>query len=55
MTDWYVSLPYATGMISVYDGRVANAPPIWRWMIGMHWADARRWLIDRGGHGEPMP
>lgn len=55
MTDWYVTLPYATGMVTVHKGRVVSTPPIFRWMIGMQWIDCKATIASKGGHGEPLP
>lgn len=55
MTDWYVTTPRATGLVTTEEGRVTRTPPIWRWMIGKSWHACRTWLIAQGGNGEPLP
>lgn len=55
MTDWYVTLPYATGLITVVDGKVVKTPPIFRWMIGMQWLLCKDQIQKKGGHGEVVP
>lgn len=54
-TDWYVTLYYGTGMVTVENGRVINAPPLFRWMIGMQWLLCKEQIAKRGGHGEVLP
>lgn len=55
MTDWYVTLPYATGLVTVEQGKVVKTPPIFRWMIGMQWLLCKDQIAKKGGHGEPVP
>ena len=46
----WVNLPYACYGIEVgADGRVAEAPPIARWMIRKEWSAVRFWIEDHGG------
>lgn len=54
MTDWYVTLPYATGLVRVEDHKVVDAPPIFRWMIGQYWSFCKDEIVRTGGHGEPL-
>lgn len=54
MTDWYITLPYATFLVSVERGAVTNAAPIARWMIGKPWSECKPWIAHKGGHGQPL-
>lgn len=54
MTDWYVTLPYATGLVRVENGKVTMTPPIFRWMLGMQWLICKDLIARKGGHGEPL-
>lgn len=45
----WVSLPYATFGIEVRDGKVIDAAPIARWMIGKNTAYIREWITSKGG------
>lgn len=47
-TIW-VSLPYATYGIVVCDGKVVDAAPIARWMIGKDTHSVREWIKKKGG------
>ena len=47
---WQIDTVYACGGIEVDEaGFVRNAAPIFRWMIGKHLAEVRRWLQDKRG------
>jgi hypothetical protein len=43
-----VSLPYATYGIATRDGRVVDAAPIARWMVGKDQAYVAKWLRRKG-------
>lgn len=51
---WYITFRHATYALRVERGRIVEAPPISRWMVGMYWTDMKRWISDRGGHGSPL-
>lgn len=52
-TIW-VCLPYATFGIEVENGRVTDAAPIGRWMIGKDTQTIRNWIENRGGYWEVL-
>lgn len=54
-TDWYVTVPFGTGLVSVENGLVVKAAPIFGWMVGESWLDAKRYIKRKGGHGEVIP
>ena len=55
MTKWiWVSLSYATYGIKVKDGRVIDAAPIARWMIGKETSFIREWITKKGGTYEVL-
>lgn len=45
----WVSLPYATYGIEVENGKVIDAAPIARWMIGKDTRFIREWIAAKGG------
>lgn len=47
-----VTLPYYTAGIVVVDGKVTDAAPICRWMVGMDVDRAMTWVRKRGGKAE---
>jgi hypothetical protein len=51
---WRVELPYAVFAIDTEGGRVVEAPPIARWMIGKPLRDVRRWVKGKRGRIEPL-
>lgn len=54
MTDWYITFPWATGLVRTENGRVTETAPIFKHLRGMHWHTARYWIERRGGHGWPL-
>jgi len=42
-TLYQVSTEYATAGVVVHDGKVVQAAPIYRWMIGKYWEDCKSW------------
>ena len=51
---WRVELPYAVFAIDTEGGRVVEAPPIARWMIGKPLREVRRWVRGKGGKVETL-
>lgn len=47
-TVW-VNLPYATFGIEVDGGRVVDAAPIGKWMIGKETSAIRKWIASKNG------
>lgn len=56
MTDWWISLPYATGLVSVDNETklVTETAPIFRWMVGRPWSEVRTWVKRKSGSGIPL-
>lgn len=53
---WYwVSLPYATGGVGVEFGRVEEAPPIFKWMVGKSQLAVWAWLARKNAEVEQLP
>ena len=50
----WVSLPYATYGIAVQDGKVVDAAPIARWMIGKREEYVANWLRRKGARIVPL-
>lgn len=50
----WVSLPYATYGIAVADGKVVDAAPIARWMIGKPEVEVAAWLRRKGAKVVPL-
>lgn len=52
---WFrVSLPYATYGVAVKGGRVVDAAPIARWMVGKEMGYCFDWLHGKGADIEPL-
>ena len=50
MTElWVVTLSYAAYGLVVVDGRVVDAPPIVRWMMGKDIGRCAAWVRSKGG------
>ena len=49
MTTCFVTLPYATFGIRVKQGKIVNAPPIAKWMIGKTLLEVRAWVAKKKG------
>jgi hypothetical protein len=50
----WVSLPYATYGIAVANGRVVDAAPIARWMVGKDERECAAWLRRKGATFAPL-
>lgn len=50
----WVSLPYATYGIEVEDGKVVDAAPIAKWMIGKPETEVAAWLRKKGAQIVPL-
>jgi hypothetical protein len=47
----YVRMPYATYGLIIRNGRVVEAPPIARWMVGRPEHEMAAWITGKGGTG----
>jgi hypothetical protein len=53
--DYYVSCPWATGMVSVNGlGVITDTPPIWRKFIGQRLTNLMAWLKAENVRIEPL-
>lgn len=50
----WVSLPYATYGLATQAGRVVDAAPIARWMIGRTEQECANWLRKKGARFVPL-
>lgn len=50
-TTYQIDLPYACFgvMVDNKTGRVVDAPPIARWMVGQFYTEVRLWVELKGG------
>lgn len=55
-TPYRVELPYACFLIEVgRDGRIDQAAPIGKWMLGKRLSEVARWCKTKGGQCQPLP
>lgn len=51
---WRVELSYATFGVRFRAGRVVEAAPIARWMVGKQYEEVLTWVQDKGGTMAPV-
>jgi hypothetical protein len=49
-----VTLPYACFGVYVFDGRVVETAPIFKWALYKNWNEAQKWISSKGGRIEEM-
>lgn len=51
---WRITAPRFVAGLIVVGGVVRDTAPILRWASGLRWAEAKRRMVGRGWHGEPV-